>query len=704
METGCVIDMVMGGTGIAELNAMQRAMAEDCSRRVVLVAPTGSGKTVAFVIRMLREVVPGRSGVQAVVVVPTRELARQVAGVVRGILNFEGGILNFGDSSAYASARGCNSGEGVNRRDADALSEGSEGPARLRCASAYGVTNNRRPADACGGACGTRLETGGAMGDGDGARDGGDCGGEGGTRLETGATMGDGGGMRCVCLYGGHEMRTEVGELEGAVAAGAAVVVVATPGRLVDHLNRGSVDLSGVRVAVVDEFDKCLELGFREEMERILNFEGGMGSFGRNGGSGGNGGNGTDRTNGARRGNGVPAGACVVLTSATGVGEGGILNFEGGILNFGDSSAYASARGCNSGSGTGCGGWRVYEFGAGETAPVGEVEVTRVMAEDGDKDGALVGLLRSVAGVCGRVIVFVNQRVDAERVWRLLRGEGVAAVLYHGGMDQQRRRMAVEMLANGSARVMVATDLAARGLDIEGVDAVVHYDEPEDVETWTHRNGRTGRQGASGRVYVILNFEGGILNFGDSSAYASARGCNSGEGVNRRDADALSEGSESPARLRCASAYGVTNNRRPADACAGGGGTRLETAATMGDGGGVGAAGGCVDGCGMRLETGDNMGDGGGVAKVGLNGGGTPPPLRCTLYINAGRKEKISRGDVAGYVMKQGGLAREEVGRIAVEDHYAMVAVPAERGEELARVLSGRKIKGVRVKVSVISN
>ncbi len=633
METGCVIDMVMGGTGITELNAMQRAMAADCSRRVVLVAPTGSGKTVAFVIRMLREVVPGRPGVQAVVVVPTRELARQVAGVVRGILNFEGGILNFGGSSAYASARGCNSGEGVNRRDA--------------------------------GGCG--------------------------------------GGMRCVCLYGGHEMRTEVGELEGAMDAGAAVVVVATPGRLVDHLNRGSVDLSGVRVAVVDEFDKCMELGFREEMGRILNFEGGMGSFGRNGGSGGNRANGTDRTNGARRGNGVPAGACVVLTSATGVGEGGRWNFEGGILNFGDS-AYASSRGCNSGSGTGCGGWRVYEFGAGETAPVGEVEVTRVMAEDGDKDGALVGLLRSVAGGCGRVIVFVNQRVDAERVWRLLRGEGVAAVLYHGGMDQQRRRMAVEMLANGSARVMVATDLAARGLDIEGVDAVVHYDEPEDVETWTHRNGRTGRQGASGRVYVILNFEGGILNFGDSSAYASARGCNSGEGVNRRPADACAGGSESPARLRCASAYGVTNNRRPADACAGEEGTRLETAATMGDGGGVGAAGGCVDGCGMRLETGDNMGDGGGVAKVGLNGGGTPPPLRCTLYINAGpRTPKRSEG-VAGYVMKQGGLAREEVGRIAVEDHYAMVAVPAERGEELARVLSGRKIKGVRVKVSVISN
>ena len=221
-----------------------------------------------------------------------------------------------------------------------------------------------------------------------------------------------------------------------------------------------------------------------------------------------------------------------------------------------------------------------------------------------------------------------------------------------------------------------------------------------------------GRRGVQAVVVVptrelarqVAGVVRGVLNFGDSSAYASARGCDTGEGVNRRPTDAPSGESESPARLRCASAYGVTNNRRPADACAGGEGTRLETAATMGDGGGVGAAGGCVDGCGMRLETGDNMGDGVGAAKVGLNGGGTPPPLRCTLYINAGRKEKISRGDVAGYVMKQGGLAREEVGRIAVEDHYAMVAVPADRGEELARVLSGRKIKGVRVKVSVISN
>lgn len=91
METGCVFDMVKGGMGIAELNEMQRAMGADVSRRVMLTAPTGSGKTVAFVIRMLREVRPWVPWVQGLVVAPTRELVRQVAGVVKGILNFEGG-------------------------------------------------------------------------------------------------------------------------------------------------------------------------------------------------------------------------------------------------------------------------------------------------------------------------------------------------------------------------------------------------------------------------------------------------------------------------------------------------------------------------------------------------------------------------------------------------------------------------------------
>ena len=257
--------------------------------------------------------------------------------------------------------------------------------------------------------------------------------------------------------------------------------------------------------------------------------------------------------------------------------------------------------------------------------------MTEVVSPSRDKLATLSGILRSLDN--GRVIVFVNHRESAERVFGYLKGEGWPAVLYHGGLDQQQRRMAVELLANGSAPVMVATDLAARGLDIEGVEAVVHYHVPVDVETWTHRNGRTGRQGAAGKAIVILNFEGDGANRGDRPNRAN--GANGGDGV--------------MGFLRDGEVYE------------------------------------------------------GRVAELGVSG----DPIRAvweSLYINAGKKEKISKGDVAGYVMKMGGLKRDEVGRIAVDDHYAMVAVPVGRGREVVAALSGAKIKGRRVRVSRISN
>lgn len=351
-------------------------------------------------------------------------------------------------------------------------------------------------------------------------------------------------GVRAVTLYGGHDFRTEVNEL----AAGADVVV-ATPGRLLDHINRGSVDVSGVRCLVVDEFDKCLEMGFQDEMSRIV-----------------------------RRMRGVRT---LALTSATAGLE--LPGFVGDVGSF-----------------------RRYDYGEGETSPAGETRVREVVSPCRDKLATLSGLLRCEAR--GRVIVFVNHRESAERVFEFLMREGVPAVLYHGGLDQQQRRVAVELLANGSRRVMVATDLAARGLDIAGLDGVVHYHLPGDLETWTHRNGRTGRQGARGEVYAIVS-----------------------------DGERLPEGAVASERIDVSGAGG-----RP-----------------------VAAA----------WET---------------------------LYINAGRKEKVSKGDVAGYVMQRGGLGRDEVGRIMVDDHYALVAVPAGRGAEVAAALAPHRLKKVRVRVRVM--
>lgn len=98
----------------------------------------------------------------------------------------------------------------------------------------------------------------------------------------------------------------------------------------------------------------------------------------------------------------------------------------------------------------------------------------------------------------------MNHRESAERVWSHLRKLGVAAGLYHGGLDQDQRATAVDLFTNGTTPMLVATDLAARGLDVEQVENVIHYHLPVDEQAWTHRNGRTARVDARGIVYVIV--------------------------------------------------------------------------------------------------------------------------------------------------------------------------------------------------------
>lgn len=433
-----LLKRVMLIPGVEELNDMQREMSVDSSSRVMLTAPTGSGKTIAFVIRLMRSIDANIAGLQGIVLAPTRELVLQIAGVVKQLS----------------------------------------------------------------------------------------------------------GGMRTVAVYGGHDMRDEINELSVE-----PTLIVATPGRLVDHINRKTVDVSVARNLVLDEFDKCLQLGFQEDMGKIV-----------------------------RR---LRKLKLIVLTSATSGTE--WPDFVG------DISAYRRYD---------------YEGGAGvvSVAP----EMVTVKSPSRDKLDTLVGLMRSMEN--GKVIVFVNHRESAERVFERLMREGVPSVLYHGALDQQQRRMAVERLANGSSPVMVSTDLASRGLDIPAIESVVHYHQPIDRETWTHRNGRTARQGARGTVYAIL-----------------------------------SEGETLP--------DGVTAERELQEL--------IPSASPI-------------------------------------------EAAMVTLYINAGKKEKISKGDVAGYVMQKGGLAREEVGRIMVDDHYSLVAVVAMKARGVVSKLSPHKLKNTRVRVSVV--
>lgn len=255
-------------------------------------------------------------------------------------------------------------------------------------------------------------------------------------------------GLKTVAFYGGHPMQEEVNSL-----AVTPDIIVATPGRLLDHLRRGQLDLSGVRTLVLDEYDKALELGFADEMKRVC-----------------------------RK---LTSVSLIIFTSAT-------------VLAELPSYLPVSKR------------TELIDFSE-STSPRRQMQIVHVPSPVRDKLDTLIDLLRSLPD--GRVIVFANHRESVERIHAALRKAGLPAGLYHGGLEQHDRENAVELLNNGTTPILVSTDLGSRGLDIAELSAVVHYHLPPSAEAWTHRNGRTARQDAEGEVYVITTDDESIPEY-----------------------------------------------------------------------------------------------------------------------------------------------------------------------------------------------
>ena len=430
--------------GIEELNEMQRRMlaAGTEGRDLILLSPTGTGKTLAFILPVLKMLRPSTGRVQAVVIAPSRELVMQIAGVFQKI----------------------------------------------------------------------------------------------------------GAGMKTTPLYGGHKFEDE----ENSLKAGCDIVV-ATPGRLLDHLKRRTFDALPTRILVLDEFDKSLELGFEEEMRKISN-----------------------RLKNVSH---------MIMTSAT---RADVLP-EFLKLNNPLTLDYL-----------------------GENRNLrGRIRVHRVDTDSNDKLESLRVLIDNIwaDGEAGeRAIVFVNHRESAERVAAYLEKQGYPAVLYHGAMDQRDRESAVARFNSGSRPILVATDLAARGLDIREVKSVIHYHQPLSPDAYTHRNGRTARVEADGDVYVLIGPDESVRDY-----------------------------------------VGIDDTRW------------LDPEKTAG-----------------------------------------PAPRVETLYIGAGKKEKLSKGDILGFLVKQCGLEPSQIGAIDVRDHYSLTAV---RDADMAKLLAAAKagkIKGSRRQVSIM--
>lgn len=251
---------------------------------------------------------------------------------------------------------------------------------------------------------------------------------------------GPAGGYVASCV-GGMDMRREVYALEKG-----AQIVVGTPGRLVDHLKRGSLNLAGLEAVVLDEADEMLDLGFAEDLDTILS--------------------------------GAPKTKQTLMFSAT--VPRAIEKLAAGHLRAGYQRVAV----------------------AGEAAQHTDIAYRIAAVGNDDAERAIVNILRYHEA--DRAIVFANTRAVVARIAARLTNRGFRAVTISGELSQTERTHALQAMRDGRARVIVATDVAARGIDLPNLDLVIHAELPGSPESLKHRSGRTGRAGRKGTSVMIV--------------------------------------------------------------------------------------------------------------------------------------------------------------------------------------------------------
>jgi superfamily II DNA/RNA helicase len=324
-------------------------------------------------------------------------------------------------------------------------------------------------------------------------------------------------------------------------------LLIGTPGRIFDHLTRRSIDLKSIKTLVLDEFDKSLSMGFHEPMSFII-----------------------ERLKHLTKRVLVSATASVAIPAFTGIVDPKVLDFT---VSNDDSRA--------------------------------ELTLKSVISESRDKIDRLFELLCFIGS--HQTLIFCNQRDTVERTAAILNEKGIEAASFHGGMEQADREKILLQFRNGSIVFLVASDLAARGLDIPEVKHVVHFQLSNKKEDFTHRNGRTARMNTEGTAYLMLQENEPV------PPYITA----------------------SPE-----------------------------------------------------------------ILDIPLNCPIPYPSEWVTLYISGGKKDKISKMDIAGFFMKKGELTREDMGLITILDFMSFVAVKKKKAKRLLSLIQNEKMKGAKYKIS----
>lgn len=424
---------------IEKFNQMQKAViTQGCEGRSLLVlSPTGSGKTISFLTVVLNRLKRSVNGVTSIIVVPSRELAIQIDSVFRAIKS------NF----------------------------------------------------------------------------------------------------KVTCCYGGHSSKIERERLKETPA-----LVIGTPGRILDHIERNALSLDNVDLIILDEFDKLLELGFEEEIGQLFEF--------------------------------IKAKSQVILTSAS-----SIDSFQS-FPEFIFMERFSTID---------------YNKQVEST-----LKLRLVDAENEKKVDSLIELIKEFNQE--PTVVFCNHRQAVDRISIALKNKNFEHGVFHGGLEQIEREKSLIKFRGAAHNVLIATDLASRGLDIPEIKHIVHYQLPLKDKEFTHRNGRTARMHAEGTAYLLLEEKDELPKYI----------------------------SQEIKKFKFDPSYKV--NPQPEFAC---------------------------------------------------------------IYVSAGKKDKVNKGDLLGFLTKTAGLAGSDVGLISVLDNSSYVSVKRAKVDSFLGNLNNPKIKKQKVKIQL---
>ncbi len=472
-------------------------------------------------------------------------------------------------------------------------------------------------------------------------------------------------GARVLPIYGGQPIVRQLRSLERGID-----VVVATPGRALDHIARKTLRLDQLEIVVLDEADEMLDMGFAEDIESIL----------------------TE----------TPPGRQTVLFSAT---------LPPRIDKIARKHLRDPAR---------------IQMGR-ESAGEGEAPLVRQSAyivARAHKPAALGRVLDIEAPAAA--LVFCRTRAEVDQLAEQLNGRGYRAEALHGGMDQAQRDRVMGRLRSGTADLIVATDVAARGLDIDQLTHVINYDVPSDPDSYIHRIGRVGRAGREGvavtlaeprehrmlkaiermtkqpiaieKVPTVADLRARQLEMTRSALHESILedDLDGYRVVVETLADEFDVVQVALAAVKLAhEASGAAADEEHIPEVA---------ARPAKDSRGRAQSGGRGEGPGDGFGSGGNRsgpesgGRPGSAARGGRRGGASDPGM-ARLFVGAGRIAKIRPKDLVGAIANESRLSGRDIGAIEIADRFSLVEVPEESADEVIAALRASTIKGKSVQV-----